>query len=250
MKLLLAVLFGIITHIVRKLGPSVVLFVLVYASQHMDKQPVIVAGIAVPLTVVLLAAVVTFSIAMVVFKSTALTIGKRLDKDCLPQLDGWVLRKLHRYDLSIKNIRRRAILILEAFKIVALFLALTALGCLHSIALGLAFLLSMLVIAGIAYLMPNPHFLDRWPKLKSITDSDNYAELIFDFALIIGFLVILPKGDSGLSGIMILLLGARFSGQLKTLAKTVRAFHNWRSWIRSKWSNRSQTLAPLEEPDL
>jgi hypothetical protein len=248
LKVLLAVIFGILTHTVRKLGPSLVLFVLVFASQSMDQSPVMVAGLSIPLSVVLVTAVISFSIAIIAFKSVTLSAGRKLDQACLPTMDMWVLRKIHKFDLNIRNIRKKSSSLLEGMKVVALFLALAAIACLNSVLLGVAFLLAMCAVATIAYFAPNPTILNNWPKLRSITEAQNYSELIFDFALILGFLVIIPKGGSVLSGTIILLFAARFSGQLKALANAIRAYQNWRTRIRLTWTNRSKNVPGQEEP--
>lgn len=189
----------------------------------------------IPAEVPIVAAVIALSVAMVSFKSATLAFGHRLDAACMPRLDQFVLHHVHGNDLSLQNIRMKSMTVLTILKTTTLFIVLAAIASLNSTALALMILAAVAIVAALAYLFPRPSVLLNWPHIQPITNSDNYAELILVAALLIGFLFVLPKDASIIGGTILILLVARFSSQLKVLAKSIRNLTHWRRWIIWYW---------------
>lgn len=231
LKLTAALLFGILTNTIRKLGPSVFIFIYLYFSQHLGERPVVIAGLSIPINALAIAIVTTLSILSVAFKSLVVSTGHRLDLACLPYLDQRVLSYIHGYDLRLRGIRWKSVAFLDIFHCLAIFAALAIVACVSSYAVGLILVLSVLVTLILALTLPNPGAYNSWPHFKAILEPENYSELVLITGLLLGFLFVLPKGNGLLSGTVILLLVTRFSGHLRTLARKARILYDVRIWV-------------------
>jgi hypothetical protein len=219
LRILSAALFGIVTHAIKKLGPTVFLFVYIYLSHKQGEAPVNIAGYQVPAQAALISMVVLFSIISVAFRSGVLNKGKVLDARALPLLDHVVLARMHGFDMRLDGIRAKSVVILGALKNVALYVALAAMATANSPFLGLLICAVVLLVAAMTLRDWDTGMFARWPHIKPLLDAENLAEIILVIGLLIGFLLILPRGEAVLGGAIVLLVIARFSGQLKALAK-------------------------------
>jgi hypothetical protein len=219
LRILSAALFGVITHVIKKLGPAVFVFVYIYLSHVWAEHPVMVAGLAFSSNTLLVAGVVLLSIVSVIFRSAVLNAGKRLDARALPLLDHAVLARLHHYDLRVPRIRAKSVAVLGAMKNVSLYVALAALASINSLWLAMLLLMIVVLVCLMCLRDWNTGHLAAWPHLALLLDPENLAEIILIMGLLLGFLVILPKGGVLLSGTVVILVIARFSGQIKALAK-------------------------------
>ena len=231
LKLLAAILFGVLTHVLKKLGPSVIVFVYLYFSQYTQNLHLDKLGTQIPINVALVFAVSVLSVFVLVFRNSVFATGHRLDAACLPLLDQFSLKFLHGYDLKIPRLRAKSVTVLEIGKTVALFAVLVAIACTNSIYLGAIVAIIVLAIFLATNMLPRADQLNGWPRAKTLFEPDNYCELILIIGLLVGFLFVLPKGTSLLSGAVILLVVARFSGPLKLLGRRLRHISRWRSVV-------------------
>jgi hypothetical protein len=184
-----------------------------------------------PMNVMLVAVVSLMSIVIVSIRQSVFNFGHRLDATGLPKLDQIVLWYFHAYDLRFLSIRIKSVTLLEVGKTLALFFILAVLACANSVYLGLIIALVVSSIFLATYWLPRAEQFSEWPSAKALLEPENYSELLLIIGLLVGFLFVLPKGTSPLNGTVILLLIARFSGQLRSLGRQLRNITRWRAYI-------------------
>ncbi len=204
---------------VRRLGISLILFAYLYA-QHSERFAQLSAGGQQTKSQVWLAALVIFlGMLIILFRSLFTHFSQRLDAKALPRIDQLVLRHLNHFDMSLMGLRVKSRAVLECVKgllLMGLLIALCA-----AIARPLAIILFILVIltiviSSIVGRHPVEHGLtSTWAKLRA--QPDHYIEILMMAGLIIGFLLITQDGGL-ISGTVLILMIARFSGALRTVA--------------------------------
>jgi hypothetical protein len=229
-----ATLLGVLVFAIQKLGATVIIFAYLYSVQHLGTEAVTFRGWEVPITYLLVAAVTILSILLVSFKSIMISASRRLDARCIHVFDGIVIHHLYRWDLSVGTIRSKSLSLHAALKIIVLFTLLSTIAAFSSLVFPAIVFLVILATGVLAYRFPTPAAFQNRPHLQPLLLPENYGELILIFGLLVGFLFVAPDRSSLLGSVAVLLLIARFSGQLRVLAKTLARLSTWRKVVIAK----------------
>ncbi len=234
LQVFVATLFGVVVSGVQKLGPTVIIFVYLYFVEHANTQTAQVLGVNVQVSHLLIVAITIISVLMIVFKSIVVATSRRLDSNCILFFDGIVLRKIHKWDLSLGTIRAKSLGIHAIMKSVMLFVILAAIAAINSFVFPAIICTVLIVSSLLAYGYPAPAIFQSLPHVKQIFAPENYSELMLIIGLLIGFVLTLQNQTSTLGSVIVLMLVARFSGQLRILTKTLSKLSLWKKEAKLK----------------
>jgi hypothetical protein len=231
-----ATLFGVLVFAVQKLGATVVIFAYLYSVEHVGVKTTTILGWTVQVNHLLVATITLLSVLLISFKSMMLSTSRRLDSRCIHVFDSFILHHVHNWDLTLTSIRAKALSAQSTLKALSMFVMLAIVASINSFVFPGIILIVLLVTAVLAYNVTSPAFFESWPHVKPIFEPENYSELFLIFGLLIGFLLVVPDRGSLLGSVIVVLLVARFSGQLRVFAKNVARLSKWRQAALAKHS--------------
>ncbi len=227
-KLLWALLGGIFALTVRRLGPTIILFAYIYIS-HMDSFRSLESNqYVLSPSALLVAFVILLGILSVAFKTTVTTLSSNLDRAAFPWLDKIVLAYVNKFDLTRPRLRSKSRAILEFLKVLLLFFVLCAICASFSLALSLCVALIFMVTALLAVYFGSHQAKSTtsWWMQKSVSNPDNYSEVILISGLILAFFFVVEKGGL-LDGTILILVIARFGSTLRIAAANLMLLAKW-----------------------
>ena len=247
-KFLPSLLFGTFALFVRKLGPSIILFVYLTLehSTFIQKFGTHVAGI--PISVIIVLIVILLGIMSILFKTGTDSFSKQLDRKCLPVVDQRVLRFLNKSDLSVMMLRHKSRAILELLKAFLLFFLLICLSALVSPILSFIIVLIMLITIGLSISAGRARHLGKSSNWLSRLwfDPENYSEVVLVLGLIVAYFFMASQSQAGIhTGIMVLVI-ARFGGTTRKVADHVIRLVIWHNRDRMMWKNKRQKRLKME----
>ncbi len=242
--ILKALIFGTLSYVVRRLGISLILFAYLY-SLHSSQFKAYAADPAHAYPESLLAAVVIgLGILIILFRSIFSHYSQTQDQKALPRIDQLTLRHLNRGDLSIMHLRAKSRAALECAKGILLMIILIFLCAFAAkplaIILAILLLLTLAISLSVGRKPADPAMTSFFSRLRS--QPDHYVEILLMAGLIIGFLLITRSGGM-ISGTVLILMIARFSGALRTIATNLINLVRWHYRDLAFWHNRAEQLA-------
>lgn len=239
LHILKAIVVGTLSYLVRRLGISLILFAYLYA-QHSDRFAKLAGSNAPGYSHIWLAGlVIALGILIILFRSLFTHYSQRLDARALPRIDQLMLLHMNRGDFSVMGLRAKSRAALECAKGLMLMLLLIVLCA--AIARPLAVILAIQVLSTIAISVavarhPVEHGqTSPWAKMRS--QPDHYIEILMMVGLIIGFLLITQKGGL-ISGTVLILMIARFSGALRNAAVHMINLIRWHNRDIATWARQ------------
>jgi hypothetical protein len=239
LHILKAVIVGTLSYVVRRLGISLILFAYLYAL-HSNRFAKISGNEAQAQSQIWLAGlVIILGVLVILFRSLFTHYSQRLDAKVLPRIDQLVLLHLNRGDLAVMGLRVKSRAALECAKGLLLMVLLIVLCA--AVARPLAVILAVVVLLTIAVSAavgrhPVEHGLTSpWAKMR--TQPDNYIEILMMAGLILGFLLITQKGGL-ISGTVLILMIARFSGALRNASVHLINLIRWHNRDIANWARQ------------
>jgi hypothetical protein len=238
--ILKALVFGTLSYVVRRLGISLILFAYLYALHSRQFRAFATDSSHLFPEASLAAIVIILGVLIILFRSIFNHYSQGQDLKALPKIDQLTLLHLNRGDLGVMHLRAKSRALLECAKGTLLMLILIALCAIA--ARPLAFILAALLILTLAISLlvgrkplvsPAASFIS---KLRS--QPDHYVEILLMAGLIVGFLLITQKGGL-ISGTVLILMIARFSGALRTIATNLINLVRWHYKDLDYWRNRA-----------
>jgi hypothetical protein len=238
-EIIKAALAGMLANIVRRLGPSIILFAYVWALHSKRFAALGDSLLGLPANFWLAMGAIILGIGALAFKDKMTNLSRALDRRALPPLQAWVLRYVNRYDLSFMNTQRNALNILTGLKSLAVFLCLVTVALL-SFPVFAAVLLG--VLSAVVALSLNAAKFPAYPVAKSFfarlrTHPEYYAEVLVIAGLILAFMAIASK-NSFVSGTVFILIVSRFSNEIKVIARSFVAVRRSQLQFHRIWENR------------
>jgi hypothetical protein len=234
-----AIVIGTLSYVVRRLGISLILFAYLYALHSDNFSKLSVGSEQAHSQVWLSALVIILGVLIILFRSLFTHFSQRLDIKALPRIDQLVLVRLNRGDLSIMGLRIKSRAALECAKGLLLMVLLIVLCAV--VARPLAVILSVVVVMTVIVSAavgrhPVEHGLTSpWAKMRS--QPDNYIEILMMTGLIIGFLLITQQGGL-ISGTVLILMIARFSGALRNASVHLINLIRWHNRDIATWARQ------------
>lgn len=247
--ILKALIFGTLSYVVRRLGISLILFAYLYAL-HSDKFKAFAADSAHPYPEAWLASVViVLGVLIILFRSIFNHYSQNLDLKALPRIDQLTLLHLNRGDLGVMHLRAKSRALLECAKgtllMVLLIVLCTFVAEPLAIILAILLVLTVLISLSVGRKPVTPAMASFFSKLRS--QPDHYVEILLMAGLIIGFLLITQNGGL-ISGTVLILMIARFSGALRTIATNMINLIRWHHRDLAYWHNRAVQDAHKIQP--
>jgi len=219
-----AVAVGLLSNIVRKLGPSIVLFAYLWAHHSKFVTRLDGSFMGLPVNAWLAAAAILLGVLSLAFKDSVGRLSKFVDRRANPELIGWVLHHIHKGDLTAMNIQRCSTDILLGLKSAAVFALLIAIAAI-SFPVFAGVLIAVVVIMVVLSLQAarqdparaTASFLGR---MRS--HPEYYAEILVIAGLVLAFMAIAGE-NSFVSGTVFVLIVSRYSGDMKVLARMIVA---------------------------
>jgi hypothetical protein len=246
--ILKSVVFGTLLYIVRRLGISLILFTYLYFAH--TKRFMEMAGQTGGLKpeFVLAGIVVVCGTVIILFRSVFAHYCQSVDAKALPKVDQRLLVSFNRGDFSIMALRVKSRSVLDGAKALLLIFSLIVL-C-WFVARPLAFVL----LAVLLFTVINSFLVGRMPedKAKSVGlgrlryQPDNFVEVLLVAGLIGGFLLITQDGGL-ISGTVLILMIARFSGAFKNVATSVVNLLKWNLKNKKHWEKQAAAALAKEE---
>jgi hypothetical protein len=235
LQLFRAIVLGVLLHISRKAGPTVILFGYIYALHHFVSQG---DGKGLPLTtgLYLITAVIALSVMLMGFRTVIEQASQRADAAILPRLDAWCLRRLLKCDMRPMRIRFSSRYLLDGIVTGCLFLLLTAIAFSASLPLALTLVVVLVAITAFTYYFPHDNgSAGSRTFLQQVMRPANFAEQILIFGLLF-VLAVQASADANLvqSTIMVFLI-ARFGGAFKLFARSFRRLLMTHRRARQRW---------------
>jgi hypothetical protein len=237
--ILKAIVIGTLSYVVRRLGISLILFAYLYAL-HSNQFAKLTGSDAEGRSQLWLAGlVIILGVLVILFRSLFTHFSQRLDAKALPRIDQLMLLHLNRGDMAVMGLRVKSRAALECVKSLLLIMLLIVLCAV--VAQPLAIILSAVLLTTIAVSVavgrhPVEHGLTSpWAKMR--TQPDNYIEILMMAGLILGFLLITQKGGL-ISGTVLILMIARFSGVLRNASVHMINLIRWHNRDIATWARQ------------
>ncbi len=244
LEIVKAVAVGMLSNVVRKLGPSIILFTYIWAlhSKAFTRLGPTLWGL--PPKFWLALAAILLGVASLAFKDTVGNFAKRMDRRAMPRLQYQVLRHLNHLDLTFQNIQRLALEILTGLKSGVIFLTLILIACFAFPIFAGVLIVVVAAVVGLSwnaarYPQVNP---DKSFLMKLQTHPEYYAEVLVIAGLILAFATIASE-KSFVSGTVFILIVSRFSNEIKVVARVLVAVRRSHIHIVNTWATRDAAQA-------
>jgi hypothetical protein len=216
-----AILIGALAVAVKRLGPSIVIFV--YVTFHAVFLPNSADIEILPFQQQVFAILIMAGACFLLFAKIRLgQISKELDIKSLKHVDKFVLRNLNKYDLCGPTIRKKTWNLIYLTKNVVLLTLLLVICFFIFDKLAYAFALALVLIVVQSYMLstwPNRNAKRLSPFLAT-EKLDAYGEASFILAIVISILYLIPHGQLTLAAVGLLLM-TRFLSSFKQVGKHI-----------------------------
>jgi hypothetical protein len=243
-----------LTYLVRRLGTSIILFAYLYLAHSKRFQDYSKLNMQPSAEIRLAMIVIALGVFIILFRSAFTAYARDMDVRAFPVLDRFVLFKLNRGDLLLPALRQKSRAVLEVGKSLLVLAVLVCL-CLFLAPSLAAILFAITLLVGFIAIRSGairsgtegggPH---AW-LARMLSQPDNYVDIALNTGLIFGFLVI-TKDGALISGTVLILMIARFSGAFRMLAVNIVNLVRWRKQDQAAWKRQIERQARRAEAEL
>jgi hypothetical protein len=234
-----ALVIGMASYLVRRLGTSIILFTYLYTAHTPWFHGFVQQKLYPSAELRLAGFVIALGAFVILFRTAFTSYSRALDIQALPRIDRLTLIKVNRGDLLLNTLRQKSRAGLECAKALLVLAALVCL-CLF-LAPPVAFILVIVTI--LVSLLATQSGMGKETRRgwigQMMSQPDNYVDIMLNTGLVIGFLLITKDGGL-ISGTVLILMVARFSSAIRTLATNITNLARWRTRDLAFWQKRQQ----------
>jgi hypothetical protein len=239
-----AVLVGMLSNVVRRLGPSLILFAYIWALHSKIFTSLGPQLFGMQSKYWLAVAAIMLGVVALAFKDTVGNIARSRDRRAFPYIQQLVLCHLNHHDMAIMNLHRVPLEVFAGLKSATVFSLLIVIA---AASFPLFAIVLIGVVAAIVVLSLNAA---RYPAVhpgksfvgKLQTHPEYYAEVLVIAGLILAFAAIASE-KSFVSGTVFIMIVSRYSGEIKILARAIVATRRSQLQNRKFWAARATALA-------